>query len=309
MRYDNYLYGGDKMKVFISWSGDISFKVAKILKDWIPCVIQGIEPYFSSDDIDKGARWSTDIAKELEEASFGILCVTRENLTSQWLNFEAGALSKAIDKSLVCPFLFDLKPAELSGSPILQFQMTNVDRDDMLKLFQSMNKSLTTNKLEDSVLEKSFTAFWPQIDAAFKEIEPKKSENNTSNKKANQEIMLEEMLDLLRSQQIMLHSPEKLIPQDYMLSIMQYEKENSNDFIMKYMREIIPVEQRREYARLSRMILDMTKMTAEEGVNSSEFIDGLMEYYNVTKRIMKRVGLYPIGFPAHKARTDNMSKY
>ena len=27
---------GDKMKVFISWSGDKSLKVAKILKDWIP---------------------------------------------------------------------------------------------------------------------------------------------------------------------------------------------------------------------------------------------------------------------------------
>ena len=34
---------GDKMKVFISWSGDKSLKVAKILKDWIPCVIQDIQ--------------------------------------------------------------------------------------------------------------------------------------------------------------------------------------------------------------------------------------------------------------------------
>ena len=91
------------MKVFISWSGETSFEVAKILKEWIPCIIQDVEPYFSSEDIDKGARWSTDIAKELEEASFGILCVTRDNLQSQWLNFEAGALSKAIDKAKVCP--------------------------------------------------------------------------------------------------------------------------------------------------------------------------------------------------------------
>ena len=122
---------GDKMKVFISWSGDKSLKVAKILKDWIPCVIQDIQPYFSTEDIDKGARWSSDIAKELSDADFGILCVTKDNLESQWLNFEAGALSKTLDKVKVCSFLFDLKPSEISNSPILQFQMTNVDRDDI----------------------------------------------------------------------------------------------------------------------------------------------------------------------------------
>ena len=68
------------MKIFISWSGSKSQEIAKLLKRWIPCVIQSAEPYFSSADIDKGARWSTDISKELQDASFGILCVTKENL-------------------------------------------------------------------------------------------------------------------------------------------------------------------------------------------------------------------------------------
>ena len=90
------------MKVFISWSGAKSQEVAKVLKQWIPCVIQSVEPYFSSADIDKGARWSTDIAKELQDASFGILCVTKDNLSSSWLNFEAGALSKSIEQSKWC---------------------------------------------------------------------------------------------------------------------------------------------------------------------------------------------------------------
>ena len=67
----------------------------------------------SSEDIDKGARWSTDIAKELEDCSFGILCVTKENLEAPWLLFEAGALSKMMQKGAVCPFLFDLKMAEI----------------------------------------------------------------------------------------------------------------------------------------------------------------------------------------------------
>ena len=84
------------MKVFISWSGEKSHKIANILREWMPCVIQSIKPYVSSKDIDKGARWSTDIAKELEDSYFGIICVTKSNINAPWINFEAGALSKAV---------------------------------------------------------------------------------------------------------------------------------------------------------------------------------------------------------------------
>ena len=120
------------MKVFISWSGNISWKVAVIFRDWLPSVIQSVEPYVSSEDIDKGARWSTDIAKELEDSTFGILCVTKENLEAPWLSFEAGALSKTMEKSFVTPFLFDIKRSEVQG-PILQFQSTIFQKEDIKK--------------------------------------------------------------------------------------------------------------------------------------------------------------------------------
>ena len=100
------------MKVFISWSGNKSHKVAMIFREWLPSVIQSLEPYVSSEDIDKGARWSSDIAKELEDSTFGILCVT-------------------MDKSFVTPFLFDIKRSEVNG-PILQFQSTVFEKEDML---------------------------------------------------------------------------------------------------------------------------------------------------------------------------------
>ncbi len=56
------------MKVFLSWSGELSLKVACV-PNWIPSVLRSVKPYVSSEDIDKGSRWSTDIAKELEASS------------------------------------------------------------------------------------------------------------------------------------------------------------------------------------------------------------------------------------------------
>jgi hypothetical protein len=45
-------------------------------------------------DIDKGRRWSPEISKQLSEANLGLVCLTPENQSEAWINFEAGALSK-----------------------------------------------------------------------------------------------------------------------------------------------------------------------------------------------------------------------
>lgn len=155
------------MKVFLSWSGSKSHRVALTLRDWLPSVIQSIVPYVSSEDIDKGARWSTDIAKELEDSGFGILCVTKENLHAPWLTFEAGALSKKLEKSYVSPFLFDIKRAEING-PILQFQSTVHDKEDVFKLINTLNKACGETKLSDERIEKAFKTWYPTLQQELK---------------------------------------------------------------------------------------------------------------------------------------------
>lgn len=253
------------MKVFISWSGEISFEVAKILKEWIPCIIQDVEPYFSSEDIDKGARWSTDIAKELEEASFGILCVTKDNLQSQWLNFEAGALSKAIDKAKVCPLLFRLKTTDITNSPILQFQMTVVEKEDVYKLFKSINASLDEGGLDEARLEKVYEAFWPQMKTAFDSVKTLEGgEEPKEGKKDSNTAILEEMLDLLRSQQMLLRNPEKILPIDYVEGILNQSVREREKTLNSAIPHRVIVDLKNAELRLNRILMDSSKENVEQ---------------------------------------------
>src|ERR1035441_8112595 len=137
------------MRVFISWSGDRSRQVAEYLRDWIPYVLQAAEPWMSSADIDRGARWSTEVATQLDTANVGIICLTPENLESAWILFEAGALSKILSKSLVCTYLYQLGPTDVKG-PLTQFQATVANEVETKKLVRSMNKAFGSNALPEA---------------------------------------------------------------------------------------------------------------------------------------------------------------
>lgn len=204
------------MKVFISWSGNISWKVAVIFRDWLPSVIQSLEPYVSSEDIDKGARWSTDIAKELEDSTFGILCVTKENLEAPWLSFEAGALSKTMEKSFVTPFLFDIKRSEVQG-PILQFQSTIFYKDDIKKMVQTLNKACGDAGISEQRLDKSFEVWYPTLEKELTELRNESSSTNeetTPEDVSHSSEILEEILELSRDNQKLLRSPDSKLYDD-----------------------------------------------------------------------------------------------
>ncbi|MFC5287960.1 TIR domain-containing protein [Actinokineospora guangxiensis] len=150
------------MKIFISWSKPQSMGLALALRDWLPEVIQSVEPWMSSEDIDKGQRWAAEIGAKLSGADQGVLCVTRENMAEPWLNFEAGAIAKALDDSRVRPVLFGVTPTDLTG-PLSQFQATVVnDREDMLKLVESINKGCTAPLSLDR-LRRAFDRSWPDL--------------------------------------------------------------------------------------------------------------------------------------------------
>ena len=77
-------------KVFISWSGDLSRKLGEALREWLPAALQYVKPYFSPEDIQKGTKGDTEIARQLESADIGVICLTLDNLEKPWILFEAG---------------------------------------------------------------------------------------------------------------------------------------------------------------------------------------------------------------------------
>jgi predicted transcriptional regulator len=153
----------DHMKVLISWSGDRSHKLAILFHDWLPSVIQAVQPYVSSENIQKGTRWPIELAGELEQTDFGILCIVPNNLDAPWLNFEAGALSKIVKKARVVPLLFGGRPSALAGHPLGQFQAAVFEKSDVLKTLKSMNELLGSTGLSEKRLEAVFEQWWPKL--------------------------------------------------------------------------------------------------------------------------------------------------
>ena len=90
----------DTMDIFISWHGKRSHAVAVALRDWLPLIVNAFKPWLSSADIDKGARWRTELATKLGSVTAGIFCLTPSNLTAPWLIYEAGAISRAPKKPM-----------------------------------------------------------------------------------------------------------------------------------------------------------------------------------------------------------------
>ena len=184
------------MKVFLSWSGSPSKELAETFRKWLPGVLQAVRPYYTPDDITKGARWSSEIAKELEECKIGVIFLVRENLNAPWIMFEAGALSKKLDKSNVCPFIFGIEASDIQG-PLVQFQAAKFDKAEVKRVVKMMNGQLAEAALASDVLDSVFEMWWPRLAQDVSEILAKQGTAKPSAIRSERDL-IEEVLDLTR---------------------------------------------------------------------------------------------------------------
>ena len=154
--------------MIISWSGERSRAVASALRNFIPLVFQRAEVFTTADDIEKGARWTAEVSKELERADVAILCLTPEALNSPWMTFEAGALSKSLTPGRVIPLLVGLSVVDVSG-PFTQFQACSAEKTGIHRLLSSLNSEFDLG-LSDAMLNRLFEAMWPELDSQLQGI-------------------------------------------------------------------------------------------------------------------------------------------
>ena len=220
------------MKVFVSWSGELSCQIAEVLKKWIPCIIQSVELFFSPEDIEKGDNWDKTISNELSQCNYGIICLTSDNTTAPWINFEAGAIAKSLD-SRITALMVNVKPSDIKG-PLSRYQATRFEKNDFFQLISAINKALET-PLEHHILQNTFDTMWVALEQEANAVIEKYSSNATTldeNKELSENNPLEEILQLLRTQNSLLSNPDKLLPIDYIDYIQRRLNDKNREYYM-----------------------------------------------------------------------------
>lgn len=185
------------MKVFISWSGEVSKLVAVALRDWLQSVLQAVRPFMSEEDIPKGARWLEELSRELDDAAFGIVCVTPENKDAPWLLFESGAISKRVSIGKVIPLVIGMKKTDVIG-PLSHFQSTLPEKDDVTRLLATLNENLGDAKLSEGRLQETFEVWWPRLEQKLREAEEQLKAAGAVAPERQPGEMLAEVLELTR---------------------------------------------------------------------------------------------------------------
>ena len=169
----------EQKKIFISWSKKTSKEIAEKLLDFLTHFFSDPNvKFFLSTEMDGGIRPMHIIGKNLEKSHFGVLVLTKMNYKSEWIMFEAGAISKDVDKSRIIPILFNRDSNNIE-KPIRSFQYVKFNKDGFLKLVSSIRKaifdqtSLTDIQKEDikEKLEKYWTHFNTEIVNILKNAE------------------------------------------------------------------------------------------------------------------------------------------
>ncbi len=182
------------MEIFISWHGKRSHAVAVALRDWLPLIVNAFKPWLSSADIDKGARWRTELSTKLGSATAGIFCLTPSNLTAPWLIFEAGAISKAPETTYVCTLLVDLQPSDVKD-PLAQFQATRTTKEEIHQLVKNLDKALGEDSMDEALLNRAFEMWWPELEKALKNLP---SDEAAPPPQRSDRELLEELLEKVR---------------------------------------------------------------------------------------------------------------
>jgi hypothetical protein len=160
------------MKIFLSWSGESSMRIAvalnRLLMDVFPFK-EEVSTWMSTETV-PGVQWRDELDKQLQDTHFGVICLSADNLNSPWLLFEAGALSKSVETARVVPYCFGISP-NMIGEPLSAFQGVSADKTGTLMLLESINAVLSSRRSGEE-LTRVFERWWPDLGKVLTNLPP-----------------------------------------------------------------------------------------------------------------------------------------
>ncbi|HEY0404913.1 MAG TPA: TIR domain-containing protein [Pyrinomonadaceae bacterium] len=155
------------MNIFISQTKGKSREVALALQAWLRDDMRLGTPWMS-EDIPGGANWKIAIKEALQEARFGVLCITDDNLTNQWIILETGILD--FNGITVFPYAIDLEKLRQLPSPIDHLQAKRaLKKETNESLVIKINEALG-RPMSDAVLARTFKSKWKKLEKELQRI-------------------------------------------------------------------------------------------------------------------------------------------
>lgn len=156
-------------EIFLSWSKPASRTSAETFREYLPSMLSGVKPWMSSEDIAKGSSWFNAVSDQLARSRACIIFITPENLASSWLYYEAGAVGNAMKWKVIFPYLLGVRPGELGGTPLGQYQVTLFEKEDTRRLIFEINKTLEV-PIPETVLGSAFDGVWSKLQRKLSKI-------------------------------------------------------------------------------------------------------------------------------------------
>lgn len=140
--------------------------MAVSLKTFLEAVIAAPR-YFMSSDIGAGEVWRNVIAGQLGQTNIGIAVLTIENIKSHWIHWEAGAISKSTQSSLVIPYLVRLTDTELL-QPLADLQWKQANMEDTRDLVEQLNiRQPESVRTQPNAVQSVFDTQWPALEESI----------------------------------------------------------------------------------------------------------------------------------------------
>lgn len=179
--------------------------VAQALYDWLPQVINQVEPWMSASSLESGKPSIAQITEALETVNFGIICVTPENQRETWLNFEAGALAKAVKSASASaiPLLVGFRSFGELDAPLSNYQAQMSTKADLQKIVHALNEALGASARPVGHLDKAFEMWWPELEEKLLEAaEWEATESAATSEASNSDKRFDQIIQAVKTLQL-----------------------------------------------------------------------------------------------------------